>query len=149
MFNGLLLNSLVINLRGLKYTTKIYFYSFVIMLIVFCLLCVEEKLIFFPLQILFTYMLKIPETTFRLPDNFHSYSHSMHYMSNFLNYFFIIYLFWCLKCLTFSLFCATFFCLEFHLAFSQSIFHVEDMSFSSNISSFYSPNIGWYIMLLW
>lgn len=127
IFNDLYWISLVINLRRLTCITKRYFYCFVIIILspIYCGL-LRRNSYFFSLQFLFSRMLKISDTIFRLPDNFHACSHSKYYVFNFLNYLHVVYWFWYLKCLAFSVFCTAFFHMYRVSSFSQSIFQVAD-----------------------
>lgn len=98
------------------------------------------------LQFLFSHMLKIPETIFRLPDSFCSHSHSKHCMFSFLM-FYIIFWFWCLKCLTFSIFCT----ISFHLfrvssSFLLEDFQVKDMSFSKWVRLKFLLLLSWTML---
>lgn len=114
--------------------------------------CALKRNSLFSLQFLFSHMLQIPDTTFRSPDNFHSCFHSKHYMFNVPNYFYIIYLFWCLKHSTFSIFCTIVFhlfrvscrfLLKYFPYWKYAIFQVLE------VYSFYSPSLGQCTMLVW
>lgn len=114
--------------------------------------CALKRNSLFSLQFLFSHMLQIPDTTFRSPDNFHSCFHSKCYMVNVPSYFYIIYLFWCLKHSAFSIFCgivvhlfwvSCHFLLKHFPCWKYVIFQVL------KVSSFYYPSLDQYTMLVW